>query len=565
MIWDIQNGARPLELAGSGSAAQEIVTTVEFSPDGKQFATGTSDGTIRLWDLPSGTLRGKIAAHVGMVGALTYSPDGSRIASLGREDHLVGLWNTTDHRQVMSWQHGGPRAGLTFSPDGRVLACSGENDNLFLWDVTTGAALPLGLHGAEAVDYSPDGKTIATVNAEGHLAIWDLVTATRRPTPEIGRRINDVAYTSDGQAVVSVDTNGAVRLTDVARGITLTEIATGESNGLHTVTTAADGTIAAAGETAALLWKPAELPYIGGEVSTDLTFGPNGRSILATGQFHTLVSWDVAKPAQPIVEIANADPNADSHQVFSPDGARLARMTPNGQVVVYDVASGTHIAELNVKAGFLQPMAFSPDGRLLAIGGGSTVVWDIGRRHPVTELGSSFSRGLMFSPDGRQLAITGNEAVTVWDVVTNGVVGSLRHNAVAVAYSADRTRLATTGIDGTVKIWDARTLDHLADLTGRQGRLRAATFRPDGRLLATIGETDPDIILWDTATWSAWATLKGHSLPVNAATWGRDGVTLATASKDRTIATWYTDTDQATQHICHTVALHSDNGKPASC
>lgn len=382
VIWDIQNGARPLELAGSGSAAQEIVTTVEFSPDGKQFATGTSDGTIRLWDLPSGTLRGKIAAHVGMVGALTYSPDGSRIASLGREDHLVGLWNTTDHRQVMSWQHGGPRAGLTFSPDGRVLACSGENDNLFLWDVTTGAALPLGLHGAEAVDYSPDGKTIATVNAEGHLAIWDLVTATRRPTPEIGRRINDVAYTSDGQAVVSVDTNGAVRLTDVARGITLTEIATGESNGLHTVTTAADGTIAAAGETAALLWKPAELPYIGGEVSTDLTFGPNGRSILATGQFHTLVSWDVAKPAQPIVEIANADPNADSHQVFSPDGARLARMTPNGQVVVYDVASGTHIAELNVKAGFLQPMAFSPDGRLLAIGGGSTVVWDIGRRHP---------------------------------------------------------------------------------------------------------------------------------------------------------------------------------------
>ena len=120
-----------------------------------------------------------------------------------------------------------------------------------------------------------------------------------------------------------------------------------------------------------------------------------------------------------------------------------------------------------------------------------------------------------------------------------------------VAFSPDGRLLATAGRDGTARLWDPATGEHLHTLTGHIGGVRGEAFSPDGRLLASSG-ADMTVRLWDPATGEHRRTLASH-WGILGTVFSPDGRLLATASVDGTAWLW----DPATSEHRHTLSHDS--------
>ncbi|MGH3569861.1 MAG: WD40 repeat domain-containing protein, partial [Pseudonocardia sp.] len=194
-------------------------------------------------------------------------------------------------------------------------------------------------------------------------------------------------------------------------------------------------------------------------------------------------------------------------------------------------------------------VAWSPGGARLATAGydASVRLWDpVAGEHLSTLPGHTGGvNAVAWSPDGTRLATTGNDrSVRLWDPATGEHLSTLPGHTgavFAVAWSPDGTRLATAGGDDqTVRLWDPavdltwwRRLRHrrLFTLTGHTGWVRAVAWSPDGTRLATTGD-DRTVRLWDSATGEHLSTLTGHTAGVSAVAWSPDGTRLATVGND---------------------------------
>ena len=172
-VWlsDLAGHQAETRLAGHGAA----VRTVVFSPDGATLASGSWDGTVRLWRAvgAAGPV-GQVRRHDGPVTALAFSSDGRRLASGGSDGTVrLGDPHGGEPPVVLRGTYGAVSA-VTFSHDGRWLAASGGDGNLRLWDVAApGEPLVLSRSGAavRALAFHPDGRLV-TAHEDGAVRIW---------------------------------------------------------------------------------------------------------------------------------------------------------------------------------------------------------------------------------------------------------------------------------------------------------------------------------------------------------------------------------------------------------
>jgi WD40 repeat protein len=126
----------PLELKGH----TDYIWAVDFSPDGKYLASGSSDKTARLWDLATGQTIYIFEGHAGEVGEVEFSPDGKSL--LVGSAHATHLWDVASGRVVQAFS--GIRGGgsVAFSPDGKyVVTVSFDDKNAQLWDIAIGQSM----------------------------------------------------------------------------------------------------------------------------------------------------------------------------------------------------------------------------------------------------------------------------------------------------------------------------------------------------------------------------------------------------------------------------------------
>lgn len=286
-------------------------------------------------------------------------------------------------------------------------------------------------------------------------------------------------------------------------------------------------------------WRPPELVAVLGNSgmrlgTLSLAFSPDNTLVAAGGEQERSVKvWEVATGKE-VVHLADF-PGWVTGVAFSPNG-KLLYAGSGDEIRVVDFASKKTLHTWRGKRGGLAEMALSRDGTLLAAAAGwsdkntpgmGLELWDTATGQKLHSAEGNFP-AVAFSPDGKTLAVGGPKP-GLWDVATWKERQPLAAHkyVMGVAFSRDGRFVATAGnTDTTVGVWDAVTGKHIRTIKCQQGNLNRVAFQANGQVLATGGD---NVKLWETATGQEVRTLgpSGDALAMTP-----DGQTLATGAAD---------------------------------
>ena len=301
-----------------------VVEAVAFSPDGTRLATASRDGTARLWEVATGREQARLE-HDGWVTRVAFSPDGTRLAT--SNDRTARLWEVATGREQARLQHDGVVEAVAFSPDGTRLATASRDGTARLWEVATGRELGRMKHvtSVRAVAFSPDGTRLATSN-DRMARLWEVATGREQARLEHNDGVSAVAFSPDGTRLATVSPSRTARLWEVATG-----------------------------------QEQARLQHYAGAVEA-VAFSPDGTRLATASRDGTARLWEVAT-GQELARLEHDD--RVSAVAFSPDGTRLATASRDGTARLWEVATGQELARMQ-HDDRVSAVAFSPDGTRLA-------------------------------------------------------------------------------------------------------------------------------------------------------------------------------------------------------
>ena len=264
------------------------------------------------------------------------------------------------------------------------------------------------------------------------------------------------------------------------------------------------------------------------------------------------ISQDSSQWALPENAIARIGRGQITDIAYSPDGKLLAVGTSIG-TWLYDAHSGAEVALLTGYTnedfgGFSgnvphkSSLSFSPDGKMLASAywDGKVRVWDVSTRKLISTI-KGYWRSALFSPDGKILS-TGD---ILWDTDSFKQISSLgkrNSGGRAFTFSLDGTVLVT-GVSPKISLWNLKTEQRETIDVGERGFINSVVYSPDSTTLASCGMWDNTIRLWDPKTGEQKAILKGHTRVVNSVAYSSDGKTIASSCWDM-IRLWDAKTGQ---------------------
>src|SRR5437016_1013043 len=208
-------------------AHTDIPTTLAFSPDERLLASGSADGSVKLWDVESGAVLWS-GEHTSTTSALAFAPDGGLLAS-GGFDATVRLWDPQLGTLLEALPHPGPVYRLAWSRDGHLLASGDVAGTIRLWEIGPGrpATCVESLVGHSSwmwgLAFAPDESLLASASLDGSVKLWELGEAGRLRLRQqlLGhtQQVQALAWSPDGAMLASGSWDHTIRLWDAKQGL----------------------------------------------------------------------------------------------------------------------------------------------------------------------------------------------------------------------------------------------------------------------------------------------------------------------------------------------------------
>jgi WD40 repeat protein/serine/threonine protein kinase len=575
-----------------------MVSSAQFSPDGKRLVTASWDNSARVWDALTGQPLTPPMQHYAPALSAQFSPDGLRVVTASGGDARVWAVQTGQplteplkhgnevldaqftrdgtrvvtvvrggHAQVWDSQTGEPLTHLLehdniwrtaqFSPDGkRVVTASG--DSVQVWDVQNSQPLtqPLKHQGwVNSAEFSPDGKRIVTASGDGTARVYEVQTGEPVTGPlKHADSVLSARFSPDGDRVVTASTDDTARVWDAQTGQPLTSplkhrgpvlLARFSADGKRVLTASADHY--------ARVWdaetgQPLTEPLTHPERVVFAQFSPDGQRVLTVSEDSVARVWD-AQTSPPLAQALKHGDSVPCVQ-FSPDGQRIVTASYDNTARVWDVQTGQPLTEPFIHHGAVYSAQFSPEGKRIVTASqdGTARVWDAQTGQPLTpplkhRAGVLLAR---FSPDGNRVVTASTDSTArVWDAQTGQPltepmkeVGSVRF----AEFSPDGTRVVTSPMGGFATLWDAQTGQPVAKFSSGYGGASVmdapfAQFSPDGKRLV-IGSGNNTARVYDAQTSKLLAASLRHGGSVTSAQFSPDSSRIVTASDDHTARVW---------------------------
>ena len=471
-----------------------------------------------------------------------------------------------------------PEQSLTRNPRGEAL----------LFENAAEEIQPLGLQMC-CVSLSPDGKTVATAHGRpqsgGEIRVWDRDTAKVRLSLPYKKGVRSIAFSPDGKVFVSGAYDGAIRFHDpktfAVWGIGDQSSGGHTADGVNSIhffksghylaTGGFDKTIRLWDVSAILLARQGEgtvrvppVAILEGNTNAVLSVSgsEDGKTVLSGGFDRGVRLWDLPdrlpKMGQEPLSIKRETIDLAGHEspveavAISPDGQYVASAAQRGKLQVRERSGQKTVIAAQFNGG-IACLAFSSDGKYLAVGGGPTKevrIWAVAELKEVTRRNDfgDVVKGLEFAPGGKMLVVAlADQSVHFWpwaetkekdkQTLTPPSLGYTRQPFQAAAVSPDGSLLAFCGESQSVFIFNRPLNKLVAELSGHEDAIAGLAFSPDGKKLAT-SSYDKTIKLWDTESWKVQQTLGGHTGWVFGVAFSPDGKTVVSGSYDKSIRLW---------------------------
>jgi WD40 repeat protein/serine/threonine protein kinase len=373
--------------------------------------------------------------------------------------------------------------------------------------------------GVNTLAFSPDGQRLVSGGEEGHVKIWNAISGAELATlPQHGRTgpasdarligVVSVAWSPDGTRLATASADAPIHVWDP------------ESRELMATLRAHHG------GTLAVAWHP------------------DSRRLASGGQDGVASIWNTVDGSE--THVLHGRAGGVTAVVWSPDGSRLATAARDGYIKVWDAATGDEVLSIPDIDGVARRLAWSSDGRRLAAGAnnGSISLVDPtnGRKLSVFRGQSGSNSCVAWEPGGRRLLSGGTYARTIkiWNTddqhavrTLDGHTGDLN----TAAWSPNGERIASGSSDGTIKIWDATASNDSAPFRSPDAEISTLQWNPDGKRIASISGNGK-VTVWNADTREPQFTAGLDSPAEWLVAWSPDGTQLTTAGAHPTIQIW---------------------------